>query len=33
MSNEEQLLTFGLILFGLLVFTFLPMILVNMEND
>jgi hypothetical protein len=33
MNAEEQLLTFGLILFGLLVCTFLPMILVNMEND
>jgi hypothetical protein len=33
MSAEEQLLTFGLILFGLLALTFLTMILVNMEND
>jgi hypothetical protein len=33
MNAEDQLLTFGLILFGLLVCTLLPMILVNMEND
>lgn len=33
MTQEEQLLAFSLIMFGLLVCTFLPMILVNMEHD
>lgn len=33
MNAEEQLLAFGLILFGLLALTFLTMILANMEND
>jgi hypothetical protein len=33
MNLEDQLLTFGLIVFGLLVCTLLPIILVNMEQE